>query len=268
MFSLGYSNIVLSLIYLIFLAYYLMNSNIIGSVVVILLCLFDGYVLMNESKKPHSIYKNKQIFQKSYIVWIIKLFIIIQGLTLYLFLHSSVLEEGSVKTLTYSVLPTKYFEESSVLNFRENFKENTKKFTDLMNIQQLLPGSKLKSKPPPADSPTDSPADHSSSSLPSSSQKILSGVSPALLSLGIASDFPDLKYRSPEEVRYKYPLIFQELKSNNLSRNPLPFLSGYKNPCLDLYGSRHCLPYAIILGQPKCGTSDLFERIKAHPDVK
>ena len=32
--------------------------------------------------------------------------------------------------------------------------------------------------------------------------------------------------------------------------------------------STHCLPYAYVLGQPKCGTSDLFERLKMHPHIK
>ena len=37
-----------------------------------------------------------------------------------------------------------------------------------------------------------------------------------------------------------------------------------------LYGDKQalaCLPYAYVLGQPKCGTSDLFERLKRHPGL-
>ncbi|KAG5831166.1 hypothetical protein ANANG_G00300930 [Anguilla anguilla] len=29
-----------------------------------------------------------------------------------------------------------------------------------------------------------------------------------------------------------------------------------------------CLPYFYIIGQPKCGTTDLFDRLKMHPDVR
>ena len=29
-----------------------------------------------------------------------------------------------------------------------------------------------------------------------------------------------------------------------------------------------CLPYAYVLGQPKCGTSDLFERLRRHPQIR
>jgi len=66
------------------------------------------------------------------------------------------------------------------------------------------------------------------------------------------------------------------------------FLSNFKNPCWkrgqrlvhttshkhgsdlsrdDVDETLTCLPYAYILGQPKCGTSDLFERLRNHPDV-
>uniref|UniRef100_A0AAX7UXL7 Sulfotransferase n=1 Tax=Astatotilapia calliptera TaxID=8154 RepID=A0AAX7UXL7_ASTCA len=34
-----------------------------------------------------------------------------------------------------------------------------------------------------------------------------------------------------------------------------------------LYRMR-CLPYFYIIGQPKCGTTDLYDRLKLHPDVK
>lgn len=29
-----------------------------------------------------------------------------------------------------------------------------------------------------------------------------------------------------------------------------------------------CLPYFYIIGQPKCGTTDLFDRLRFHPDVR
>jgi hypothetical protein len=93
------------------------------------------------------------------------------------------------------------------------------------------------------------------------------------------SDFPDLKYRSTEEVHIHLKGIFEDL--------PDTFLEEYKNPCWRYPASNNpqpsaalldlnekgdmavaCLPYAYILGQPKCGTSDLFERLKRHPDIR
>lgn len=34
-----------------------------------------------------------------------------------------------------------------------------------------------------------------------------------------------------------------------------------------LYRMR-CLPYFYIIGQPKCGTTDLYDRLRLHPDIK
>lgn len=77
--------------------------------------------------------------------------------------------------------------------------------------------------------------------------------------------FPDLKYRGSAEIRLKLRKIFEELPQEG-------FLQEYKNPCWFKPNiqetSRVCLPYAYILGQPKSGTSDLFERIKRHPQVR
>lgn len=89
-----------------------------------------------------------------------------------------------------------------------------------------------------------------------------------------AVDFPDLRYRSPEEVRGKHKLLFSELPQ-------LGFIPHIKNPCWQLADeaavaghSRSviepklaCLPYAYVLGQPKSGTSDLYERMKPHQNI-
>lgn len=100
----------------------------------------------------------------------------------------------------------------------------------------------------------------------------------------VPSDFSDLKYRSAAEVKRELPRAFSELPTEG-------FLPGYKNPCwkyeralnpdmpralTDIFDSEGedselslaCLPFAYILGQPKCGTSDLFERLKRHPDIR
>lgn len=90
-------------------------------------------------------------------------------------------------------------------------------------------------------------------------------------------NFPDLQYHSPCEIKRKLKGLFDDLPSHNNNNNHYNndgFLSGFKNPCWyktdDYDGVQNliCLPYAYILGQPKCGTSDLFERLKSHPDVR
>jgi hypothetical protein len=78
-----------------------------------------------------------------------------------------------------------------------------------------------------------------------------------------ATDFPDLRYYTKDEIHARFPTIFQELP-------PGGFDARYKNPCwhvVDRSERLACLPYAYVLGQPKSGTSDLFERLKGHNDV-
>jgi hypothetical protein len=87
-------------------------------------------------------------------------------------------------------------------------------------------------------------------------------------------NFPDLKYRSEQEIRAKMRTLFEELPAEG-------FLPDYKNPCWLRSGEKLseisagrlptqlvCLPYAYLLGMPKCGTSDLFERLSKHPLIK
>ena len=77
-----------------------------------------------------------------------------------------------------------------------------------------------------------------------------------------ATDFPDLRYYSKEDIQSRFPTIFLELPGEGFDKK-------FKNPCWH-DGSRksfECLPYAYLLGQPKSGTSDLFERIHEHSDV-
>lgn len=101
-----------------------------------------------------------------------------------------------------------------------------------------------------------------------------------LLGTFLRVDFPDLEYKTSLDIRRAYyPRIFNELPESG-------FLPQYKNPCWrqqDRVGVRksstlfsavndrqnplHCLPYAYILGQPKSGTSDLFERLTGHHKI-
>lgn len=49
----------------------------------------------------------------------------------------------------------------------------------------------------------------------------------------------------------------------------LPFEKHYKNPCWHA-DSREllCLPHFMLIGMPKCGTTDIFYSIVQHPDVE
>ena len=91
----------------------------------------------------------------------------------------------------------------------------------------------------------------------------------------LTTDFPDLAYRSKSEIQQRYTKVFSELPLRG-------FDERFKNPCWvkDSGGGDNknsakdsrsselvCLPYAYILGQPKSGTSDLYERLKGHADI-
>jgi hypothetical protein len=84
----------------------------------------------------------------------------------------------------------------------------------------------------------------------------------------------DLADPTPEEVRATHPRLFDGLPEGG-------FLPQYKNPCWETGGGGgggggggdggrrpreqlECLPYAYILGLPKCGSSDLWERLNKH----
>ncbi len=74
---------------------------------------------------------------------------------------------------------------------------------------------------------------------------------------------PDFIVRSPSYIRNRYTKLFTELDS-------IKYRDDLKNPCWNVDNDENrvaCLPYAYILGQPKCGTSDLYERVKRHPNV-
>ncbi len=56
----------------------------------------------------------------------------------------------------------------------------------------------------------------------------------------------------------------------NIQRQlPSQFDPTYKNPCWtnETNEQRQCLPYFYIAGMPKCGTTDLFNRLCRHPDI-
>ncbi|KAL4240806.1 Carbohydrate sulfotransferase 15 [Mactra antiquata] len=58
-----------------------------------------------------------------------------------------------------------------------------------------------------------------------------------------------------------------------LNREPIDFLSNFKNPCWlnpAVRGQESeilCLPYFYLVGAPKSGTTDLYRRTTLHPDI-
>lgn len=48
---------------------------------------------------------------------------------------------------------------------------------------------------------------------------------------------------------------------------PKPFIPESKNPCWREKVKLLCIPYFYVAGVAKCGTTDLYRRIRGHPDV-
>ncbi|KAL0178827.1 hypothetical protein M9458_024269, partial [Cirrhinus mrigala] len=77
----------------------------------------------------------------------------------------------------------------------------------------------------------------------------------------------------------KNPCWFEELRGNvsedpygsNLFGHSFRQISGSFRLRLTRHDGKlrrlRCLPYFYIIGQPKCGTTDLYERLRLHPDV-
>lgn len=132
--------------------------------------------------------------------------------------------------------------------------------------------------------------------FPNASHALLTSVFQAPLP---DSPHADLAYRPPAEVHATLRQIFAELPASFLAgyKNPCWRDDGAASKALDEHEAAankhrrkavrrkgrsapaaedagkagagadvlHCLPYAYVLGQPKCGTSDLFERLKVRP---
>jgi hypothetical protein len=121
------------------------------------------------------------------------------------------------------------------------------------------------------------------------------------------TNFPDLKFRSSQEVRGKLRLAFEEMPSDGFDPSFLnPCWFHDRSPNYDTHsgegGGRRglpgrppvprpgaggaggaaalrgqgqgqgdrplsCLPFVYLLGMPKSGTSDLYERLISHPDI-
>uniref|UniRef100_UPI00358F2E9D carbohydrate sulfotransferase 15 n=1 Tax=Myxine glutinosa TaxID=7769 RepID=UPI00358F2E9D len=87
------------------------------------------------------------------------------------------------------------------------------------------------------------------------------------------------------EVEYKnpcwfvpYPLADNPYKKNYYNKYSLMFQMNFKklnnsfyNHILQKGGGMlrlRCVPYFYIVGQPKCGTTDIYRRLMMHPDVR
>ncbi|OWF53146.1 carbohydrate sulfotransferase 15-like [Mizuhopecten yessoensis] len=77
--------------------------------------------------------------------------------------------------------------------------------------------------------------------------------------------FTDSNFRAESQG---YPSV-KECRENFEQRNKSRqwfWSPSYKNPCWrGEKGLLGCVPYFFVLGFPKCGTTDLFNRIKLHP---
>ncbi|PIK61784.1 putative carbohydrate sulfotransferase 15 isoform X1, partial [Apostichopus japonicus] len=59
------------------------------------------------------------------------------------------------------------------------------------------------------------------------------------------------------------PQLYPELHA----KIPKTLLPQYKSPCWHYNGKLTCLPYFYLIGMPKCGTTDLWDKLVQHPQV-
>ncbi|KAK3587240.1 hypothetical protein CHS0354_030427 [Potamilus streckersoni] len=53
-----------------------------------------------------------------------------------------------------------------------------------------------------------------------------------------------------------------------MTKGPFQFLENFRNPCFfSDVGRLSCLPYFFIIGEPKCGTTDLYVSLRQHPEI-
>ncbi|KAM3591648.1 uncharacterized protein V6R79_005210 [Siganus canaliculatus] len=92
-------------------------------------------------------------------------------------------------------------------------------------------------------------------------RKFLSGVKNPCWYEEYTGNVTSDPYTTNLYARYsrRFRTVFQHLR--NVFREHLFHHDG------KFYRMR-CLPYFYIIGQPKCGTTDLYDRLRLHPDVK
>ncbi|KAJ8045730.1 Carbohydrate sulfotransferase 15 [Holothuria leucospilota] len=77
-----------------------------------------------------------------------------------------------------------------------------------------------------------------------------------------ASENVNIPVTVPNDLKRLRPMILDDF--------PSKFLPSYKNPCYIKYTTDkklHCLPYFFLLGTPKSGTTDIWSKILAHPEI-
>ncbi|CAC5399095.1 CHST15 [Mytilus coruscus] len=81
--------------------------------------------------------------------------------------------------------------------------------------------------------------------------------------------------RSNEFQGWKYQEKYCQNKRQHTSvddilcMKPFQYLPNFKNPCWkDVNHTIKCLPYFMLIGMDKSGSSDLFDRLIKHPEIK
>lgn len=64
----------------------------------------------------------------------------------------------------------------------------------------------------------------------------------------------------PEDIKRFAPRLFEVF--------PEKFDDRFKNPCWYQGTTLRCVPYFYLIGMPKCGTTDLWDKIVQHPQVQ
>ncbi|KAJ8300580.1 hypothetical protein KUTeg_022099, partial [Tegillarca granosa] len=78
-------------------------------------------------------------------------------------------------------------------------------------------------------------------------------------------EFPSMKHDVKQCLRMGTDKLALD---DIMNMKPINFLQNYKNPCFkDPKGTLKCLPYFMLIGLDKSGTTDLFFKIVKHPDV-
>ncbi|XP_077585960.1 carbohydrate sulfotransferase 15-like [Stigmatopora nigra] len=132
-----------------------------------------------------------------------------------------------------------------------------------LNVTQLVREIRLKLEYPPRRVPDEKDIIRTDSHLFST---IPRQFLPNIKSPCWYEDFPAEKSRDPYggnryTVRSKAFKGVCDRLTHALRRRPLRRQDGKMSRL-------RCLPYFYIIGQPKCGTTDLFHRLLQHPDVK
>ncbi|XP_072019372.1 carbohydrate sulfotransferase 15-like [Amphiura filiformis] len=68
-------------------------------------------------------------------------------------------------------------------------------------------------------------------------------------------------------VRDNIPEELYRVASEVFDHMPTKFLDGFRSPCWRVKSKLTCLPSFMLTGVGKCGTTDVWDKIVAHPDI-